>query len=138
MFTDRKDAAQKLALALSSYRDQNVIVLGIPRGGVEIAYYVASWLHAELSLIVTRKLAYPDTPEAAFGAVAEDGSIYLAPGVTNVVSQSEIHEVAETERKEIQRRIKKLRRGRSLPDLKGRIVVPRFSQRSRCAKKSIR
>jgi putative phosphoribosyl transferase len=123
MFIDRKDAAQKLALALSAYRDQNAIVLGIPRGGVEIAYYVALYLHAELSLVITRKLGYQDNPEAAFGAVAEDGSLYLSPGATNVVSQDEIDEVAEMERKEIQRRIKKLRKGKSIPEMRGRTVI---------------
>ncbi len=70
-------AGTKLAKALESYRDKNVLVLGIPRGGVETAYYVAKHLNAELSVIVSRKLPFPDNPEAGFGAITEDGSVFL-------------------------------------------------------------
>ncbi|MFZ6014342.1 MAG: phosphoribosyltransferase family protein, partial [Bacteroidota bacterium] len=70
MFFNRKDAALKLANALNKYKDQQVVVLGIPRGGVELAYYIALHLNAEFSMIITRKLGHPENPEAAFGAVA--------------------------------------------------------------------
>ena len=54
MFTNRKEAALMLAKALEKYKDKNMLVLGIPRGGAETAYYVAQQLHAELSLLSQR------------------------------------------------------------------------------------
>ena len=77
MFEDRKDAGERLALALEKFKDQDVTVLGIPRGGVEVGYYVARYLHARFSMVVSRKLPLPDDPEAGFGAMAEDGSTFL-------------------------------------------------------------
>lgn len=77
MFEDRKDAGEKLAKALSKYKDKDVLILSIPRGGIEVGYQVAKYLNAEFSLIVTRKLPFPDNPEAGFGAIAEDGSTFI-------------------------------------------------------------
>jgi predicted phosphoribosyltransferase len=123
MFFDRKDAALKLAHALDKYKDRDVVVLGIPRGGVEIAYYVALYLNAEFSMVIIRKLGYPQNPEAAFGAVAEDGSLYLSDGPGGSILAEEINAILEIERKEIERRIKSLRKGRPLPDLNGKTVI---------------
>ena len=77
MFIDRKDAGIKLAKALDRYKDKDVLVLAIPRGGVEVAYEVAKYLDAEFSLLISRKLPIPYNPEAGFGAIAEDGSTYI-------------------------------------------------------------
>jgi predicted phosphoribosyltransferase len=123
MFKDRKDGGEELGRALEKYRNTNVLVLGIPRGGVETAYYVAKHLNAELSLIVTRKLGYPFYPEAAFGAVAEDGSVYISKDATQHLTDDEMTEVLSQERKEIQRRVEKLRHGNPLPDLSGRTII---------------
>jgi len=123
MFTDRKDAAMKLASALSKYRNKNVLVLGIPRGGAETAYYVAQYLNAEMSLVISRKLGYPSNPEAAFGAVAEDGSLYIPPLSRADVTESQIARVLDEQRREIQRRIQHLRGGKSLPDMEGKTVI---------------
>ena len=123
MFTDRKDAALKLAKALEKYKGKNALVLGIPRGGAETAYYVARNLDAELSLLISRKLGHPANPEYAFGAIAEDGSIYLNPSSTGQLSDKTIQEVVNEQKKEISRRITILRQGKPLPELKGRIVI---------------
>ena len=123
MFRDRRHAGEKLGEALEKYRGRNTLVLGIPRGGVETAYYVARHLDAELSLVVARKLGYPSNPEAAFGAVAEDGSIYLSPSATSELSREQIDDVLREQKEEIQRRIKKLRYGRPLPPLNGKTVI---------------
>lgn len=123
MFTDRKDAALKLAKALEKYKGKNALVLGIPRGGAETAYYVAHNLDAELSLLISRKLGHPANPEYAFGAIAEDGSIYLNPSSTGQLSDKTIQEVVNEQKKEISRRITILRQGKPLPELKGRIVI---------------
>lgn len=70
MFRNRKDAGEKLAEALEKYRAENPIILAIPRGGVEVGLQVAKRLNADFSLIITRKLPFPDNPEAGFGAIA--------------------------------------------------------------------
>lgn len=123
MFTDRKDAALKLAKALEKYKGRNALVLGIPRGGAETAYYVARYLHADLSLLISRKLGHPANPEYAFGAIAEDGSIYLNPSSSGQLSDDTIQEVANEQKKEIIRRITILRQGKPMPELKGRTVI---------------
>jgi len=123
MFTDRKDAALQLAKALEEYKDKNAVVLGIPRGGAETAYYVARHLHADLSLLISRKLGHPENPEYAFGAIAEDGSIYLNPSSSGQLSDETIQEVVDEQKKEISRRVTILRQGKPLPELKGRTVI---------------
>jgi putative phosphoribosyl transferase len=123
MFRDRRDAAEQLGQALEKYRNSNPLVLGIPRGGAETAYYVAKYLNAEMSVVVTRKLGYPSDPEFAFGAIAEDGSLYLSDHASTKLSQEEMNHVINSQKEEIKRRIKLLRNGEDLPNLKGRTVI---------------
>lgn len=123
MFRDRKDGGKQLAKALEKYQHQNALVLGIPRGGVETAYYVARHLHAEFSFIVSRKLGYPYNPEVAFGALAEDGSYFIFENSEKELSLVVIQSVVEKVKLEIQRRIEVLRGGKKLPQMKGRTVI---------------
>jgi putative phosphoribosyl transferase len=123
MFADRKEAGEKLGLALEQYKNTNVLVLGIPRGGAETGYYVARHLNAEFALVITRKLGYPVNPEAAFGAVAEDGSIYISDTARESLSNEEMNEILRQQKHEIKRRIKKIRRGSPLPRIKGRTII---------------
>ncbi|MBD3790289.1 MAG: phosphoribosyltransferase [Campylobacterales bacterium] len=123
MFKDRQDAGKELASKLQSYKGQNVLVLAIPRGGVELGYEIAKALGCDFSLIICRKLPYPHNPESGFGAIAEDGSVYINDAAAAYVSDHEIEQIIEEQQHEIQRRIKTLREGKSLPSLKGRIVI---------------
>jgi predicted phosphoribosyltransferase len=123
MFADRKDAALQLAQSLEHYKGKNALVLGIPRGGAETAYYVARYLDAEFSLLISRKLGHPMNPEYAIGAIAEDGSIYISPYAKGDVSEDTIHSIEAEQKQEIDRRIKILRKGKPLPELKGRTVI---------------
>ncbi|GCC50362.1 phosphoribosyltransferase [Chryseotalea sanaruensis] len=123
MFTDRKDAGLQLAHALDKYRHKKVLVLGIPRGGIVPAYYVALHLSAEFSTIVVRKLGHPDNPEAAFGAIAEDGSIYLSAASSDSISDSTKTMIIEEQQAEIKRRVRILRKGKALPELKGKTII---------------
>jgi predicted phosphoribosyltransferase len=123
MFRDRRDAAEQLGQALEKYRNSNPLVLGIPRGGAETAYYVAKYLNAEMSVVVTRKLGYPSDPEFAVGAIAEDGSLYLSDHASTKLSQEEMNHVINSQKEEIKRRIKLLRNGEDIPNLKGRTVI---------------
>ena len=73
LFQDRMEAGRKLAHALQPYRAQHPVVLAIPRGGVPMAEVVARALHAELDVVLVRKIGMPDWPEFAAGAVDESG-----------------------------------------------------------------
>ncbi|WP_292464117.1 phosphoribosyltransferase [Methanolobus sp.] len=123
IFRDRKDAGEKLARELEKYRDENVLVLAIPRGGVEVGCIVAEHLYASFSLLVTRKLPFPDNPEAGFGAIAEDGSVFISRNASAWLPQDEMDRIIIDQSKEISRRIQVLRGGRSLPELSGRTVI---------------
>lgn len=123
MIKDRKDAGQKLALALQKYKIDNALVLAIPRGGVEVGYEIAKAFNYDFSLIICRKLPYPYNTESGFGAIAEDGSIYINERASYDLSEYEIRRVIFEQSKEIQRRIDKLRNSKPLPEINGRTVI---------------
>ena len=123
MFKDRKDAGERLARALEKYKDKNVLVLAIPKGGVEVAYQVAKYINAELSILISRKLPFPDNPEAGFGAIAEDGSTFIINGARFWLSEDAINETIKEQKQEINRRIIVLREGRNLSEISGRKVI---------------
>ncbi|KVD88298.1 phosphoribosyl transferase [Burkholderia ubonensis] len=107
-FFDRADAGRQLAGALHQYAGRaDVVVLALPRGGVPVAYQVASALDAPLDVLVVRKLGYPYNPELAMGAIASGGTVYLqrsviaSMGVTDAQLAKEIErESAELKRRE--------------------------------------
>jgi len=123
MFKDRTDAGKKLARALESYKDQDVLVLAIPRGGVEVGYQMAKYLDADFSLLITRKLPHPQNPESGFGAIAEDGSTFIYEHVAAHLLYDEIERIITFQKQEIERRVQVLRRGQALPPIAGRIVI---------------
>ena len=124
LFTNRQDAGKRLAGALKAFeREGDLLVLAIPRGGVEIGYEIAQALGADLSLLVARKLPLPMNPESGFGAVAEDGSLVLNREAKNWVSRNEIEEIIAEQKKVIQQRIAILRKGARLPELQNRTVI---------------
>jgi len=123
LFEDRKDAGKKLAKELARYKGKSVLVLGIPRGGVEVAYEVAKYLDAELSILISRKLPLPFNPEAGFGAIAEDGSTLIQKDTHSWLSREEVEEIIREQKLEVDRRIKALRKAKPLPRIKGRIVI---------------
>lgn len=123
VFSDRKEAGIELGQLLEeNYKSKNALVIGIPRGGVEVAYEVARILQAELSVVITKKLPHPDQPELAIGAAAEDGSVYLS-ALGKAQHQSVIEQIINEQRKEIESRIRRFRHGSDLPVMEGRIVI---------------
>lgn len=126
VFADRRDAGRVLADKLASYRDRDdVIVLGLPRGGVVVAFEVAKALRAPLDVYVVRKLGVPWQAELAFGAIASGGVRVLNPDVVQAarLDESEIEEVTRREKLELDRR-DHLYRGNRLPlHLTGKVVV---------------
>jgi len=123
MFKDRKDAGVKLARALEDYRDQDVLVLAIPRGGVQVGYEVARYLDSDFSIVITRKLPFPDNPEAGFGAIAEDGSRFIFRDAALSLPPPIVEHIVERQKKEIKRRIRVLRGGGPLPEIANRTVI---------------
>jgi predicted phosphoribosyltransferase len=123
-FRDRKDAGMQLGLMLKpKYEAANPLVLGIPRGGVEVAWYVADILKCGFSIVVAKKLAVPGNEEYGFGAVAEEHTSYVAPVGFELLSRELINEIIEEQYAEIDRRVRKYRNGKPLPDMKGRTVI---------------
>lgn len=123
-FKDRTHAGKELANLLEpKYKHLNPLILGVPRGGVEVAYYVAKQLHAELSVVISKKLPFPGQEEYGFGAVSEDYSVYVAPHGQQALSPERVDQIVEQQVEEIKRRIDKYRGGRPLPDMKGRTVI---------------
>ncbi len=126
MFKDREDAGKKLAVKLEKYKGKKPLILAIPKGGAAVGYEVAKHLNVALndfSLLISRKLPYPDNPEAGFGAIAEDGSIFIFPDTEKFLSKSEIKKIIKEQKQEIKRRLKILRQGKELPKISGRTVI---------------
>ena len=123
MFKDRKDAGQKLAIALQQHKEENPLIFAIPRGGVELGYEVSKALNADFSLLICRKLPFPSNPESGFGAMAEDGSLFINELAAASVSHKEIEQIIAEQSLEIKRRIQILRGGRPLPSIKGRSII---------------
>jgi putative phosphoribosyl transferase len=123
VFKDRKDAGEKLAKALTDYKGNEPLVLAIPRGGVAVGYQVAKHLQSDFSIIVVRKLPFPDNPESGFGAIAEDGSTYFNSRVVKTLPSDIVERIIKEQKLEINRRIEVLRQGKSLPVIKNKTVV---------------
>jgi predicted phosphoribosyltransferase len=126
IFRDRADAGIQLAARLLRYAgDPNVVVLGLPRGGVPIAYQVARRLEAPLDVFVVRKLGVPGHRELAMGAIATGGVRVLNPEVVTAlrISEQTIAEVAAQEQKELERQQRAYRGEVPFPDLAGRAVI---------------
>jgi putative phosphoribosyl transferase len=123
---DRKSAGQALAEALQKYKEyKDVIVLGLPRGGVPVAAEIAAALGAELDLMLVRKLGTPGQRELAMGAIASVGSRVMNDSVVRSlgISEAEIQQVEKAERKELQRRGQAYRGNRPAPKLTNRCVI---------------
>ncbi len=125
-FRDRQDAGRHLAVRLSDLEGRNdVLVLGIPRGGVPVAYEVAKALEAPLDVIVVRKLGFPGAEELAMGAIASGGVLVLNQRVLSEMPLPKrvIDDVAARELLELERRELAFRGDRPPHDPRGRTVV---------------
>jgi putative phosphoribosyl transferase len=125
-FRDRVDAGLQLAGTMKrASLGTDMVVLGLPRGGVPVAYEVARSLGAPLDVIVVRKLGVPFQPELAMGAIGEDGVRVENRDVlrASALSAFDLDAVEERERAELVRRAHEYRGGRPRLDLKGRWAV---------------
>ena len=133
LFQDRRDAGRILARAIQDStqesdlaRDwQDGIVLGLPRGGVPVAYQVARAMGLPLDVLVVRKLGVAGMEELAMGAVASDGTVVINAAVLNEfrIPLEEVDVAAQRERAEIERREIAYRNGRPPARIEGRMVI---------------
>jgi len=125
VFRDRQDAGRRLAAQLEKYRDRNPIVLGLPRGGVPVAFEIARELNAPLDVIVARKIGAPMQPELGIGAIAQGDVMVLDHDTIRYLglSRDDIARAAQIEISEMRRRLEEYRGDAGLPDVSGRTVI---------------
>lgn len=125
-FRDRREAGQRLAEALLPYASSNrVIVLGLPRGGVPVAFEVARRLGAPLDVCIVRKLGVPGHEELAMGAIASGGVELLSTRTVRElgITSEDVARVVAHERRELERREHAYREGQPALDVRGRVVI---------------
>lgn len=124
-FRDRIDAGRVLAERLAAYRGKDVLVLGIPRGGVPVAAEVARRLDAELDVLVARKLGAPGQPELAIGAVTANGGEFVDEEMVGYlgVSRAYLQGVRKQQMAEARRREARFRGDRPAERIRDRVVI---------------
>src|SRR5437773_3286378 len=125
-FPDRSAAGRLLAEKLSKYAGRDdVIVLGLPRGGVPVAYEVAEALRVPLDVFIVRKLGVPGFEELAVGAIASGGVRVLNEDVARALPNADeiIESVTAKETAELQRREQSYRDGRPAPELRDKTII---------------
>src|SRR5437763_11860627 len=126
LFQDRRDAGRVLAERLRPYANRpDVIVLALPRGGVPVAFEVATALHAPLDVFLVRKLGLPGQEELAMGAIASGGARVLNEELveTLAIPEALIDAVAAREEEELRRRERLYRGERTPPEVEGETVI---------------
>ncbi|MDR3594468.1 phosphoribosyltransferase [Clostridium sp.] len=125
MFLDRKDAGEKLSIELGKFKDENPIVLAIPRGGIVTAYETIKRFGFQWDLIIPRKIGAPHNKEIAIGAISLDGTYLLNEEFIDILKIS--HEYIEKESfeqiEEIKRRLVKYKGNENFPDVKNKTVI---------------
>ena len=126
-FRNRSDAGRQLAKALAGYKDQQPVILALPRGGVPVAAQVAAALNAPLDLILVRKVGVPFQPELAMGAVVDGGAPIIVRNEDVIrlagIDESEFKTVCDDELAEIERRRQRYLGSRKRVDVSGRTAI---------------
>jgi predicted phosphoribosyltransferase len=126
-FTDRTEAGRKLAAALAGYKDQQPVILALPRGGVPVAAEGAAALNAPLDLILVRKIGVPHQPELAMGAVVDGGAPIIVRNEDVIrlagVEEASFKSICDSELAEIERRRQRYLGGRERVEVVGRTAI---------------
>jgi putative phosphoribosyl transferase len=125
LFRNREDAGKRLAKALLRFKGKDVIVLGIPRGGVVVANEVAKVLEAPLDIVVTRKIEAPGQPEYGLGAVTQEGDVIMDREAAELVGATAeyLEDQVRRKREEVKQRMEHLRPDIPYPELAGKVVI---------------
>ncbi|HEY3994564.1 MAG TPA: phosphoribosyltransferase [Mycobacterium sp.] len=125
-FRDRREAGRAVAEELMSYRDKDdVLVFGLARGGVPVAWEIATALHAPLDVFLVRKIGVPGWSELAMGALASGGGLVMNEQVVSSlrVTDEQVREVIDSETAELARREHAYRGGRPMADPRGKVAI---------------
>ncbi|MEP0869596.1 phosphoribosyltransferase [Trichocoleus desertorum AS-A10] len=125
-FQNRTEAGQFLASLLTQYSDRvDVLVLGLPRGGVPIAFEIAAALHVPLDIFLVRKLGVPGHEELAMGAIASGDVRVLNQDVVEMqqISDTALEQVTQREQQELQRREHLYRGDRPVLSISDQLVI---------------
>ena len=121
IFRDRLHAGLELSRMIEL--PENSVIFAIPRGGVPVGYAISKEKRVPFDIIVVRKLPVPWNPEAGFGAITLDGTVYLNPEFEGYLSQKTVEEIAKTVLQEVKRRNEVYREGKEYKDLTGKVAV---------------
>ena len=121
IFRDRLQAGLELSGMIEL--PENSVIFAIPRGGVPVGYAISKEKRVPFDIIVVRKLPVPWNPEAGFGAITLDGTVYLNPEFEGYLSQKTVEEIAKTVLQEVKRRNEVYREGKEYKDLTGKVAV---------------
>jgi putative phosphoribosyl transferase len=125
-FKNRTHAGKLLAAHLTAYANHpNLLILGLPRGGVPVAFEVAKALHAPLDIFLVRKLGVPYRQELAMGAIAPGDVMAIDEDIVKWlgISKQTITTVADREKRELDRRDRLYRGDRPTPQIRDRTVI---------------
>ena len=125
VFADRRQAGRRLAQRLEHYRDDQPVVLALPRGGVVIGYEIARALNAPLDVIVARKVGVPGHRELGMGAIAPGGVRVIDEATVRMlgITQAQIDRVVQEEAAEMERRLRTFRGNRVAPDMHDKTAI---------------
>ena len=126
IFKNRLEAGQKLAEKLIKYKDQkNILVIGLPRGGLILAQEIAKKINSPLDIVVPRKIGAPNNPEFAIGAITEEGEPFLNEDIIDYykISKEYIAQEIAQEKKEAQRRLKVYRGEKEVISYNDKIII---------------
>lgn len=125
IFHDREDAGRQIAARLAGIADDSTLVLGIPRGGVAVAYEVARSLRSRLDVFLATKLPVPGQRELAFGAIAESGECFLDANIIHAahISVDQVEEISAAAAQRLHQRAALYRAGRPPLAIEGKNVI---------------
>ena len=125
LYGDRRDAGRKLAETLATFRDEDPIILALPRGGVPVGFEVARSLGAPLDILLVRKIGAPYQPEYGIGAIAEGGTRVIRSEDIELtgITTEQIEETVARETQELERRARAYRGDREPIPVEGRTVI---------------
>ena len=122
LFKDRIEAGRKLGKRLEDFKDKNPVVLAIPSGGVPVGIEVAKTLSCSFDIVIVRKIQFPWTTEAGFGAIASDGTLFLGEQAKEL-SKEIVEEQTKKALNEMKHRQEEFLKGRKRIDISGKTVI---------------
>jgi len=125
IFENRQEAGKRLVTELTDFRDEELIILALPKGGVPVGFAIAEMLHVPLEVVVAHKIALPNNSEFGIGALAEeDIEIVDKPAIKRLdISEEELDAIIQKEKKELLRKVSLYRNNKPLPLLKNKIIL---------------